>query len=354
MFSTVVAATAAGAVEDETTEPFDATVTSYVATASTPLTSAEVPGRSIRQFVVLTVTVLTITSNSFAIFIINSKKQGFTSDKLWEVRLVTSLFYSDLILGLMMCLGFVCGYWPEVADFPKVPKVQMFFMNWCGCCSIYNMAAVSFVKMLAIARPLHFEQEVTSKRCWAGIAAAWLFTFVLSVPILTDFVEPNYVKALYISNMKKGVIVLPATFALLVYIPATSIIVLSYWKIFMIVLKHKMQINDTSVLSGSSNTSYQSVFAGFKSAKKILVIIAVYFAVYTPLLVLVVSGDNASPETQGKWHAFIITWISLGNSCYNSMLYITMHKRTRATVREIFFCQKDSDNVPLPPRATNA
>ena len=333
------------AKDDDTTAPFNIEATFQVVTGSGLSKSVQVSGQNIRLALILIMTVLTIAGNSFAVFVINFKKQDFTSGKLSEVRLVTSLFFSDLLLGLTaMSMASISGFRPDVAKMPGFPELQIFFINWCGCCSVYNMAAVSFVKMLAVTRPFQFEQQVTSKRCWVGVTAIWLVSFVISVPVLTDFVHSYYSEYLLIANMEKGNVVNRVIFAVLVYIPATTVIFISYWKIFMIIVKHKTQISETSVVPGSSSNQYQSAIAAIKSAKKMLVIIGVYFIVFTPLLIIVVSGDVSNPETQGKWHVFIITWVSLGNSCYNCMLYIAMHKRNRAVARQVLFCQEGGDD----------
>ena len=345
-------------VEETTvTAPFHVEATSQVATAGpSGSTILEVSGWSVRLSVVFMITALTIAGNCFAIFVINLKKQSFTSGKLWEVRLVTSLFYSDLLLGLtVMFLAFLSGVQPEATNWQNISKLQVFFIIWCGSCSIYNMAAVSFVKMLAIARPLQFELEVTSKRCWAGIACIWLIAVVISAPVLTDFAETAYAKPLLISTMGKGNAVLSTTFTILVYIPATSVISVSYWKIFRIVLKHKRRIADISVLlDGSSNGQYQRVVSAIKSAKKMMVITGVYYSVFTPLAILLASGDIKNPESQERWYVFVILWNSLGNSWYNCMLYLLLHKKNRTAVKQVLSCQKNRSDISAVVPAAGA
>ncbi len=237
-----------------------------------------------------------------------------------------------------MLMAFISGIFPGVGDWPYYANVQMFFLTWGVMTSLCGMAAISFVKLLAVVRPLHFQQDVIPKRCRYGLIAMWSLTFVMSLPYLTKYLEIVFIEPLLLPVTTGNGYIIDQIVCLCVYLPVGTTIFFSYGKICLVILKQKRAVTVVGVqVNGNANS--QSVLSAIKSARKIFVIIIVYCLVYTPASVSSSLGYISDPATQNEWYCFFAQWLLLSNCFINNVLYIAMYSETRAAVRKMLLCQ---------------
>lgn len=326
--------TDAGGITDQ--EDLVSTLWSLEQTTTEPPTYSKTP----RLIVAATITCLTISCNVFTILLL--RRSTGDSEKRQDVLFVQSLFTSDLVCGVTtMLMAVVSGMFPSgIATGSYFYKIQMFFWNWSACCSLYCMAAISFVKLLAITRPLLFEQDVTTRRCLLVIAGLWVFTFLISLPILTEYVEILYIDSQMLSVISFESQAYNLAVGFLVAFPASITIFLSYGKIFLVILKHKRTIVDVNQCECEQPTSL-AVISTIRSAKRMVIIIGLYFVVYAPAFLALSSGIISNPDTRDEWYCFVSMWLMLSNTCINSIAYVTMYSETRAAARKMLLCSVD-------------
>ena len=101
-----------------------------------------------------------------------------------------SLTLSDLAMGCisMPISAAVCSRaTPTVRHMTTyLPEVQLLCIGWFTVNSLYSLCWMTVSKMVALLKPLHYEQILSRKRCYGIIAFNWLFGVAVAATKLNN------------------------------------------------------------------------------------------------------------------------------------------------------------------------
>lgn len=284
---------------------------------------------------------VTVTSITFTIYVINSLSIYLLS-KTWRSRywqdsvVILALFTTDLLNGVT---SFSMSSWASwqlsVLRQPSFVAVHFVFYHFWGAVSLTLLAGASIIQMLAVVRPLHFQQEVTLKKMLLGMMLVGLTAGTVAVSGFT--IEGTVVTSpeSYLPYQQNHIFNVASVAS--VYTSCTGIILFCYGRIFLAVLRQKRQLQVTNANCGNfaaATTSQSVVLNAIRSAKKIFIIILLYFVLYLPLLTT--SVVDLSWQFYAGLTYFYFLWLQVCNSFCNSVVYIALNSHMREALTEIF------------------
>src|SRR6218665_1209464 len=208
-------------------------------------------------------------------------------------------------------------------------------INFCGCVynttllsGVWHLALVSIIRCCVIIKPLTYRSIFSNRAVHGSIAALWgycVLTCIVAVSMGLRY-EFNYISFTpYLANYEGGLQFMYVYFVLNTIAPAV-IIVLAYFKIFLVVRKQLRTIRPEKN-EGLTNLTVSSI----KAAKNLFVMISFYGAAYLPVLAMMFAPLNFP-----LWYVFSVNWIFFYNASFNALLYVILHKTVRNEYRKLF------------------
>ena len=288
----------------------------------------------IKTLVICVVIVMNIVLNSLVIAVIARYRQ-LREDR--TTLFVFSLTLSDLATGCtaMPISAALCSRaTPNVRDtINYLPKIHAVFSIWFGVNSMHSLCWVTVCKMIAITKPLRYEQILTRNRCYFIICGIWL-TGALIAATITPFVATwnldCCINQTTISTDSAG----PLIFAVLIAIVCPAVaLVYSTTRIFFVILRtHRETTAQVSSIGGQSGTlaSIPSLtFKSIRSGRNVLIMCLAFLILTFPFAIfcfmLAFNVDNYLPPA----YKFVATWILLCNSSVNSLIYVSLFQTVR-------------------------
>ena len=282
----------------------------------------------VKTVMISSLTVLNIVTNVLVIAVIARYPQ-LREDR--STLFMFSLTISDLANGCtaMPISAMLCSSAAESVG--NILKMHRFFTRLFGLVSLHSLCLVSLSKMVAIVKPLRYEQLLTSKRCYVIIGCTWsIGTAVASAGITHD---GKWNRKLCICTVVDFPHVPPSTIVGItagVAVPLLGTIYASC-RIFAVIVKTHLRITaqvnsiggyDHGALSGQTLT-IQSV----RSGRNILIICLAALALTIPMVVYSFSVllDTDVPSS----FAFASVWILQCNSSVNGIIYLTVFRSVR-------------------------
>ena len=143
----------------------------------------------IKVSVISVVIILNVTMNVLAIAVIVRYPQ-LREDH--TTLFIFSMTLSDLANGctaMPISAALCSSATPNVRNMVHYfPKIHAFFSVWFTVNSMHSLCWVTVCKMIAMTKPLRYEQILTRNRCYFIICGIWL-TGALLAAILTPIVE---------------------------------------------------------------------------------------------------------------------------------------------------------------------
>ena len=210
--------------------------------------------------------------------------------------------------------------------------------------AIWHLALVSVIRCCVIIKPLTYRCIFSNRALYGSIAAVWgicSLTCIVEVSMGGRFAF-NYISFIpYLANYEGGIVLFYFYHVLNICVPAV-IIVLAYFKIFLVVRKQLRTIRPEEN-QGLTNLTVSSI----KAAKNLFVMISVYCVAYVPVLVLF------APVNFPQWYVFAVNWIFYYNATFNALLYVVLHKTVREEYCKLFCpCLKRSRQRSFATEAT--
>lgn len=285
-----------------------------------------------RAVLITSITALNLVSNSFAIWLICKTKGELERP---DVKLVLSLFCSDLMFGFALLFAVLGAWQPYIVQNQDYFRIYLFVNYVPGVVTVYSLGAIALVKMLAITRPLHFTTEVSSLRITLAITATWIAAFLIVLPILIGVPFRFYTNMIY--ALPSSVLYQLAAF-LFVILPGFTTMFLCYRKIFLVVRDTNRKIQDIAVNDQEKQTE-RLFLKSIRSSKNLFIITATFLVVYglssSVMLVSLETDEDADSSAQ-----FLLYWCTIPvNSWLNSILYIVLTKKIRQKVAGYFSFQ---------------
>lgn len=283
------------------------------------------------------VAAMNLLCNSFAIFMICVAKRELERP---DVKLVLSLFVSDLMFGLGVVVAVVGAWWPRLLYSEAFFGIYIFLTFVPGSVTVYNLGAIALVKMLSITRPLRYQVEVSSSRTKVGIVGMWTLSLVLIIPMLIGTRVRYYTSLIYALPLSTAYTMVTLV---LVGIPGFTCMLFCYGKIFFAVKDTNKKIQDISV--NDSETKTKNLFLkSVRSAKNLFIITATFVVVYgIGSATVLILGSNLESEYSVQ---FVLHWSSLPmNSSLNSVLYILLTNKMRQRALCYLLCKTPGEEL---------
>ena len=304
---------------------------------------------TLKPIIISAVMITNIALNSIAIAVI-AKYPQLREDR--TTLFMLSLSLSDLACGCtaMPISAAVCSNATlQVRNIRRfLPMCHSICANWFAFVSLHSLCWVTVCKMVAITKPLRYEQLLSRSRCYVIIAFIWFIGLLLSASMsyLTDsweistcfFHGPSLSANLMLSvAMTVGILL---GWALPVFT-----ILYSNCIIFKAVIRANRQIteqlNSIGGHGGTVENNPPITVHTIRSGKNVLVIcLAVLLLTLPSISVIAVMAAGREADLP-NWYKFLGVWMYMSNSSVNSLLYVTLFRSVRKKTKQMFseFCQ---------------
>ena len=227
------------------------------------------------------------------------------------VGLIVQPFYSTLLV-----------FWLQRKN-PGCVSYQAFFaaLTLFAIASFFGVVAVSMDRFLAINLHLRYQQVVTQKRVVAVVIALWILSGFLT--LLT----------VWFPHDSSVIVITVGMFCLLI----TTLI---YIKIYLVIRRHSIQIQQALQVQRSAPNASRDMAANFanlrKSAVGVFYVYVVFMVCYLPrganLFIIVISSN---PSTAMKGFSLFAWTLMLLNSSVNPVIYCLKMRHIRHSVIDI-------------------
>ena len=295
----------------------------------------------IKVSVISAVIILNITLNVLAIAVIVRYPQ-LREDR--TTLFIFSMTLSDLANGCTampisaaLCSGAIPNVRNMVHYFPKIHAV---FSTWFTVNSMHSLCWLTVCKMVAITKPLRYEQILTRNRCYFIICGIWL-TGALMAAILTPFVTTwNFDACIYNVKMIGDIFSLLFLFLVIIaFVCPLVAIVYCTTRIFLVILRtHRQitaQVNSIGGENGSQATVPSLTFKAIRSGRNVLIVCLAFILLTIPFCVFAALSPFGLTKHWSSLYKFAAAWIVLSNSFINSFIYIVLFRNVRAKISEM-------------------
>ena len=302
-----------------------------------------------KPVIISTVVVLNIVMNSLVIAVI-ARYPVLREDRTG--LFMFSLCVADLAGGCtaMPISAALCSRLTPIVrrTTDYLPEIQMFCFWWFGFSSLYSLSSVAVSKMVAILKPLRYEQLVTRNRCYGVIVFIWVVGAVQAAPKFWIDATWNLSMCTYRSpaNNKFVSRIILSTYVIAVVIP-NIVLIFATFRIFVVVVRTQRQIAAQLQSMGTRVGDNDAVNPGLvtvqaiRSAKNILIICFVSLALNVPLLTFAVLRHAIHDERITSVFRFGAMWIYICNSFMNSFLYLVLYRSVRKKIVCMFTDMRD-------------
>ena len=298
-----------------------------------------------KPVIISVVIILNITLNIIVIAVIVKYPQ-LREDR--TTLFVLSLTFSDLVTGctVMPISAAVCSKaTPSVRSMVKyLPMIQ----HMCTVCfiftSMHSLCWVTLCKMVAITKPLRYDQILTRRRCCFIIAGIWVSGAVMATALTPRVTSWNIDICTYsmstTSKMSTDIAALAIFHITVEFILPVSVTVYATVTIFRVIVRTHRQIADQTNSIGGHIDFIGNIPSltskSIRSGRNILIICLAYLVLTIPVaiyLTAIVVGvaDDVPPSFQ-----FVAIWAVCCNSFVNSFLYLFLFRYVRSKAKDMF------------------
>ena len=226
-----------------------------------------------------------------------------------------------------------------------LPKIHAILSSWFIVNSMHSLCWVTVCKMVAITKPLRYEQILTRNRCYVIICGIWLTGALLAAPFAPLVLTWNFDDCIYeraTSTYAVGPLIIFVIIAIVC--PAVAIVYCSTRIFFVILRTHRQitaQVNSIVGENGAVATIPSLTFKTIRSGRNVLVVCLTFLILTIPAVLYAVMNtfelDNYLPSS----YKFVATWILLSSSFVNSLMYIILFRSVRDKTVQMLrgFCE---------------
>ena len=250
---------------------------------------------------------------------------------------VFSLCVSDLALGCT-ALSISAAFCSRASTTLRltarhVPGIHMFFFWWFAFNSQHSLSWVALSKMVAILKPLRYEQLLNCNRCYGIIVFNWVVGIAVAATTFTK--DPAWDASIcasrYADDNRRVSILILFAYVLTAGISGIVQIFAATFRMFIVVVRTQRDITDQlqMLAAETGRDAYNTGLAtlqAIRSAKNILIICFVSMALGVPLLTFGVLHYAAHTRVITNLFDFTAVWLYYSISFMNSFLYL-VHSR---------------------------
>ena len=299
----------------------------------------------IKPVIISVMIILNITLNIIVIAVIVKYPQ-LREDR--TTLFVLSLTFSDLATGctVMPISAAVCSKAsPNVRNMLRyLPMIQQMCTVSFVFTSMHSLCWVTVCKMVAITKPLRYEQILSRRRCCIIIAGIWVSGAVMATALSPRVASWNIDTCMYgIRSTSK----LPTDIATLVIFHITvelilplSVIVYATATIFRVIVRtHRQIAAQTNSIGGHIDFvgNIPSLTSkSIRSGRNILIICLAYVVLTIPVAIYLTAASVGEADDVPPFFQFVAVWIVFCNSFVNSFLYLFLFRYVRSKAKDMF------------------
>ena len=225
-----------------------------------------------------------------------------------------------------------------------LPKIHAMCSLWFGYNSMYSLCWVTVCKMVAVTKPLHYEQILSRNRCYFVITGIWLSGAIFATTISRGIDTWDLNTCIYGLNTSSP---LPAvTVAILLIGVAIGVvlppIVMAYAtaRIFSAIFRAHRQITaqinsiggHIDVVGNIPSLTSKSI----RSGRNVLIICLAFIILTIPEVVYATAAILGKETEFSPWFKFIAAWTVFCNSFINSLIYLFIFRYVRRKAIQMF------------------
>ena len=211
-----------------------------------------------------------------------------------------------------------------------LPGVQLFFVVWFGFTSLNSLCWMTVSKMVAVLKPLRYEQILSRKRCFGIIVFYWICSAVLAATKLNQGAYWNSVSCTGALPKTDKISVLVVLVNFVLFIPSVVLVYATARIVIVVVRTHRAISSQVHIINGAGPTSGFVTLKAIRAAKNILIICFVTLLLTLPIIVIAALfrlGRNQ--DQKSAYSAFFLMWLFNCNSFMNSLLYLVLFRAVR-------------------------
>ena len=294
----------------------------------------------IKPVMISIVIILNVTLNSLVIAVIVRYPQ-LREDR--TTLFMISLTLSDLATGItsMPISALLCS--SAIPTVPHalrhLPAINLICLRWFSVASLHSLCWVTVCKMVAIVRPLQYEQLFNKTRCYIIIAVTWLIGCLISTT--GSHLKATWKRSLctsieedksHFTTIHRTIFVVAVAIPLVVIAYATT-------RIFCAIVRTHLQITAQVHSIGGDNVTVgvttPLTLRSLRSGRNILLICAAVLVLTIPIVLYGVTVGVWGIKVVSPSYGFFAFWISLCNTFDNSLLYLVLFRSIRRKTADL-------------------
>ena len=275
-----------------------------------------------------------LISNTLVIFALVTTKQLKTAG----MRLVVFLSVSDLF-GACVCIVFFTMLLTEYSDtcYTTIERLSLFFLVFCGHCSSYTIALISFDRYARVKFASNYKVKITGRRV--------IYMVIGAVTIsLVDGILFTFGSIFDFTGVANGIVLTIDTFILIC-------IVVSYSRFNKSIIQSRNKVASMTARGNQSlsNTNEQNLT---RTIKMILLSLAIMYALYfLAVTINVVFYKDASVYWKGwlEFFLFLGLYTVHSNALVNAIVFLWTNKKSRNLIKQKFGLNPEEDSSTTEP-----
>ena len=291
----------------------------------------------LKPVIIGAVITMNITLNVLVITVI-AKYPQLREDR--TTLFMLSLTLSDLANGCtaMPISAAVCSSaTPTVRSMMyTLPRILQVCSVWFNFTSMHSLCWVTVCKMIAITKPLRYEQLLTSSRCYLIITCIWLSGACLATLGTRFITNLNADTCTYdvphVEDIKLYLLLGIVTGLLL----PVSVLVYATTKIFCVIVRtHRQIAAQVNSMSGPVGNTPSLTLKSIRSGINVLLICLAFVILTFPLVVYTVVAALTWNRHLPSSYRFFAVWIFMCNSSGNSFIYLLVFHSVRSKTADM-------------------
>ncbi|XP_048586988.1 trace amine-associated receptor 6-like [Nematostella vectensis] len=241
---------------------------------------------------------------------------------------IASLAAADLLVGLLLnpFLSVIGFYRYKQQTLPSAfDTIQGAIWVQSILITTYSFASVSYDRFYAITKPLHYKEEITSKKCAIAIASIWILSSLFSLQRV--FVPKDYLSILWLTTVA------------LAFIPPLTMTLFCYYFIFKSAKYQRQRIASESV---TERKKRNEILKNRKTAFTVAIIIVVFSVLFVPSQVVSILDITLAYNAclLDEIRVFVWPWVSfvaLVSSAVNPWILSLRSRHFRQAIKYSVF-----------------
>ena len=298
----------------------------------------------IKPTIISAVIIMNIIVNTLVIAVI-AKFPDLREDR--TTLFMFSLSVSDIAAGCisMPISAAVCSSaTPTVRHMTRyLPEVQLFFMGCFAFNSLHSLCWMTVCKMVALLKPLRYEQLLTFKRCYGIVVFNWVFGAAVAAAKFNMGASWNMLSCTYALPESSAISVLSILVnGVTVFIPGVVLVYATVRIVVVVVRTHRAISAQVHDIEGGAGNAALVTLKAIRSAKNVLIICFVSVLLMLPVLTAASLYRLTTDRRLAATFGFIAMWLFNCNSFMNSFLYLvlfrTVRNKTKRLLTAVYQC----------------